>query len=146
MNIYELDADTAHDVWDSLRGWLAEAMSYHPVMDVVDLYHVCMSGRAQVVVVIDEGRVRGAAVIEVVEFPSNRVSNVIALGGERGFLDRYLAPVVRHLTGWSQRRGCDTMMAHGRSGWARALKRFGAFPAAQTVTCVMPLGVQQIQH
>lgn len=140
VTIYELTADVAHDVWRDLQPIFEPAMRYHPVMDVIDLYHICMAGRGQVVVAIDGGGVIGAAVMEVVQFPSNRVGNILALGGAPGFLAAHMDEFGRYLIRWSAERGCDRIGFQGRCGWARWLQRhFPAVIAPPTVTCWMPV-------
>jgi hypothetical protein len=88
-------------------------------MDVVDLFHLVATGRVQCVVVVDEGDIQGGAVMEIVEYPSSRVGNVFIVGGKRGFLRRYMRPLMEHLIQWSIHNGCDTITGTGRAGWAR---------------------------
>ena len=81
-----------------------------------------MSGRAQVIVLIHDGIIQGAAVMESIEYPSSRAGNVLALGGLPGFLQRYMETFIDYLIEWSRVRGCNNLIFSGRRGWERYLE------------------------
>lgn len=140
MNVYELDGNTAHEVWPVLKEFLAPAMSYHAYMDGDDLYWLVMTGKGQVVAMIDDGEIKGAAVMQIVSYPQTTVGHVLALGGKPGFLRRYMETFIDHLIEWSRARGCHKIGFSGRTEWPAYFQgRYGVTKAPETVTMWMPI-------
>lgn len=63
-----------------------------------------------------------AAVTEFLEFPTGKVLNVFAGGGDLIELTKHLEPCF--LT-WAKVAGCKQIIGYGRPGWERVCKRMG---------------------
>lgn len=106
------------DELERCRPWISAALAYaggtHAFEDVAEA--------------IAEGRMqlwpapRGCLVTEIILFPRRTALNVFLAGGEMG----QLFEMHDDLVAWAKAQGCETlMMAGGRKGWGRVLKRLG---------------------
>ena len=62
--------------------------------------------------------------MEVHEYPSARVGNILALSGKPGFLKR-ISEAEASLVKWSRQKGCASMSMLGRPGWAKTVGALG---------------------
>lgn len=117
--IVEIAPRVIHQAWRFAGPLLERAMAHHPFMDADDIRVIIERDQATLVLVLDEAKVRGALVLEVVQYPRCRVANLIAVAGEFGSLRKYSEEVESFLRTWSRDRGCDKLGALARRGWAR---------------------------
>lgn len=120
--IYPTPTRLVHEVWPMIERHVAEACRYHPFLEAEDLLTVLLYGNARLFVVTREGAFLGFAIMEVVEYPRRKVANVIAAGGERGFLSAAVVELLPVLQAWGIEQGADTFALIGRPGWVRALR------------------------
>jgi len=127
---------------------VAAAMEHHPFMDSEDLLTVLMYGNARLFVVTRDGAFLGFAIMEVVEYPRRKVANVIAAGGERGFLSVAVHELLPVLQAWGLEQGADTFALIGRPGWVRALRHLHGQATAHVTwwTDLHGKGRRQQQH
>lgn len=132
INIYRVPARLLPDLWPAIAPHAVAACEHHPFLDAEDLLQILLAGRGQLFLVTchsgqesgQEG-VFGFAVMEVLQYPSCRVANLLAAGGERGFLGVLTGELLEELKRWSAEQGAVALSAMGRPGWARVASRLG---------------------
>jgi hypothetical protein len=125
VKFHEVPPELVDDLWPIVAPWIDEALDHQLWLSVDDVRVLCLTGRAQLVVLEDAGKIHAAGVVEVQEYPSVRVGNVVAMGGTRGQSLRYLDACIDWFGAFCARRGCGSMMVMGRAGWARLFQRRG---------------------
>jgi hypothetical protein len=131
--IYPVPAELVHDLWPAIEIHVERAMKHHPFMQAEDVLTLLYHGSLQLFVATEDRKVAGFAVMEVIQYPSRKVANVLACGGERGFLSVAVHELLSVLKAWAAEQGADTFALTGRPGWVRALKKQG-FASAAHVT------------
>lgn len=122
--IKEVPPALAKDIWPAIKGKLAEALEVHPFLSLDDLLFLILNHRACLIVDFDD-KVRCAAVMEVVQYPSLKVANVVALGGETGYLSTGLNSLLDYCEQWAKERNCDYFAMIGRPGWSNFIPSRG---------------------
>lgn len=125
LNGYILPTSAVAEFWPLAEPYLRKVLRFHPFLrDSTDLLALLMEGSAQLVVYTDAGQVTGAAVMEVHDYPSVRVANILALAGQPGFLKR-IKEAEAFLQRWSRGKGCASMSMLGRPGWSKTVGALG---------------------
>lgn len=124
MTLHEVPIYLAKEIWPGVRDLLARAMKYHAFMDADDVLTIILEGRATLIMVVEDERIIGAVVMEIITFPKLTVGWVMALAGEKG-LYRHMDQIMGWLESWSAKRGCTKISELGRPGWAKVAKRRG---------------------
>lgn len=125
--IHRITSGSAIELWPLVEEHARAAMEHHPFMDAADLLDQIMSGHAQLFIVTAKTGAEGPAFIgfaamEVLVYPRCKVANVLAAGGNRGFLSVARKDLFPALEDWSREHGADTFAVHGRPGWLRVSK------------------------
>jgi hypothetical protein len=120
--IHRITSGTAVELWPLVQEHAAAAMEHHPFMDAADLLDQITTGHAQLFIVTAERAFVGFATMEVLQYPRCRVANVLAAGGNRGFLSVAVKDLFPMLEAWAREQGADTFAVHGRPGWLRVSK------------------------
>lgn len=94
-------------------------------MSAQDVLEVIMWGSPLFIATNADG-VLGFAVMEVVQYPSRKVANILCAGGDKGFLSVALHELLPRLKAWGAEQGADTFALTGRPGWVRLLRDFEA--------------------
>ena len=124
MKIYEVPIHLVAEIWPGVKDLLARAMKYHRFMDVDDVLTIIREGRATLIVAVNDERIAGVAVMEIIAFPKIKVGWVMALAGERG-LYQHMDQIMEWLESWCRQRGCTKISELGRPAWARVAKSRG---------------------
>ena len=125
MNAYFLPSSAVPEFWDLAEPYIRRVLKYHPfIRDTTDVLSLLMDEHATLVIYTEGGQVTGAAVMEIHEYPSERVGNILALSGRPGFLKR-IREAEAALQRWSRDKGCDSMSMLGRPGWAKTVGALG---------------------
>jgi hypothetical protein len=101
----------------------AKAMRHHPFMSEADLLMTMLNGYSTLYLATEDREVLGFAAMEVLNFPSRRVANVLAAGGRRGFLGVLTHSLLGQLEKWAIEQGADTFAVMGRPGWLKYAKQ-----------------------
>jgi hypothetical protein len=142
MAIHLVPTDLVADLWSAFEEHVEAACEHHPFMDAQDVMAITCEGRATLFIYVDGHKVRGFAVMEVIDFPRRSVANVLVCGGERGFLSVATHELLSELKKWGASKGADTFaILGGRPGWVRALRSQG-FRTAPYVTLWADLDVE----
>lgn len=81
IEIHRVDAAWVPRTWPHVSAYLESALA-HPVdINVDDLRVFCGQGTATLFVAVKEGKIQGAAVVEIFNRGTNRVAFVLAMGG-----------------------------------------------------------------
>jgi hypothetical protein len=120
--IHRISAGTALELWPLVEDHARQAMEHHPFMDAPDLLHTILQGQAQLFIMTAEKAFIGFAAMEVLQYPSCRVANVLAAGGVRGCLSVFVKDLYPELEAWAREQDADTFAVHGRPGWMRVSK------------------------
>lgn len=112
-------------LWGAVEPHFVRALEVHPFLDAQGLRQRILDGFAELVVVVEGDHVVGAIALEEQQYPTARIGNVLALGGEIGSMARHGAEVAAFLDEWRARNSLDSLGMLGRPGWSRVLKRFG---------------------
>ena len=124
IRIHDVPGALVPDLWEAVEPLIASALKHHPLLIPSDVLQILLAGRAQLILVMDEGIV-GVAVMQAIPYPRGANGNILALGGVKGFNRKYLAQVTDHLERWAVRNGCTTLSLLGRPGWSRFAARRG---------------------
>lgn len=122
--IHRISSDTVIELWPLIEEHAIAAMEHHPFMDAPDLLTQIISGHAQLFIATHERAFIGFAAMEMLQYPSCRVANVLAAGGNRGFLSVSVKDLYPELEGWAREQGADIFAVHGRPGWLRVSRAF----------------------
>jgi hypothetical protein len=128
--IYPVPPELVHDLWPAIEIHVKRAMKHHPFMEADDVLSLLYHGSLQLFVATQDRKVAGFAVMEVIQYPGRKVANVLASGGERGFLSVAVHELLPVLKSWAVEQGADTFALTGRPGWVRALESQGFSTAA----------------
>lgn len=124
--IHQVPTSMIADFWPECAPLLAAALDRHPFLGIDDLRGLLEAGNGTDLFVANvDGRILGAAAIEVVIYPSKRTGNVIALGGSRGFYELALPQMVDRLEKWCRDNLCSSISMLGRPGWAKFITQRG---------------------
>lgn len=122
MAIHIVPSDLVADLWSAFEHHVIAACEHHPFMEALDILEVLLYGKGQLFIYVDGSRVTGFAVMEVVQYPRRKVANVLAAGGDKGFLSVAIHELLPELKKWGAQQGADTFAISGRPGWMRALR------------------------
>jgi hypothetical protein len=124
--IHRVPAALASDLWPAIEQHAKAAMERHPFMDETDLLSLILQGYSCLFVAVADGHIRGFAATEVVTFPRCKVANIIACGGERGFLDTAIHEMLPELRKWGEEHTAKYLAILGaRPGWLKPLRNEG---------------------
>lgn len=124
--IRRVPAALAGDIWPAIEQHAKAAMGRHPFMDETDLLGLILSGHACLFIKVAGGHITGFAATEVVIFPRCKVANIIACGGERGFLDTAIHEMLPELRKWGEEQAAKYLAILGaRPGWLKPLRDEG---------------------
>lgn len=138
--IHAAPSSLVADLWPAIEKHVAAALDFHPFLGPADLHLILLNGGCQLFIVTGEGRkVQGFAIMEMVQYPSRRVANCLAAGGEDGFLGTAIHELLPVLKQWGAEHGADAFALTGRPGWFKALRDEGGH-AEKLVTWWTRLG------
>jgi hypothetical protein len=126
MKIHIVPRELVSELWPACAPLLDAALERNPFLAVEELQRILMERAGiELLVAVDGGRIIGAAVIELEQYPTRLTGNVIALGGSAGFYERALPAMTDRLEQWCVDRGCDSISMLGRPGWTKFVSRRG---------------------
>jgi hypothetical protein len=123
MTIYHVPQHLLDDVWPSVEKYVERAQAFDPFKNTHDVYMLLSHGFASLFIATRKGMIVGFGVLEVVQYPSRRVANVMAAGGEYGFLATAIDDLLPMMIEHGRREGATVVTLSGRPGWVRALRR-----------------------
>lgn len=123
--IHSVPTRLVEDLWPAIEPHVKRACKFHPFMSSSDVKEVILWGAARLFVATKPGGIAGFAVMEVVQYPSRKVANVLAAGGEHGFLSVAVNDLLPVLQAWGREQDADAFAITGRPGWVRALRSKG---------------------
>ena len=85
-----------------------------------DLLRGALSGRLSLWGFVTAGRITGAGLTTITEYPQRRVLEIVAMGADTQTEDYWL-PLLERLKDVARSMGCSAIMGTGRAGWARKL-------------------------
>ena len=123
MNIQEVPLAYVNQVWPKVEGYIANALQHsHGEYTSDDARVFATSGSWHLVVaVLDDGSIRGAALVSYFNRPRDRVAFVMAIGGR----------LVSNVNTWEQfedimrRNGATCLEGAARESIARLWSRYG---------------------
>lgn len=121
--IHKIQTHLIPELWPLIEEHAKKAMRYHPFMDAPDLLVTLLNGFGQLFIVTESKELLGFAAVEVLNFPSRKVANVLAAGGRRGFLGVLTQDLLSQMEKWATEQGADTFAVMGRPGWLKYAKR-----------------------
>jgi hypothetical protein len=124
--IHAVPAELVNNLWPAIDIHTTAALDFHPFLTSDDLRTLLLNGHAQLFVAVGEGRkVQGFAAMEVVRYPARLVANILASGGDEGFLSTAIHELLPILKQWAAEHGADAIALTGRPGWIKALRDEG---------------------
>lgn len=127
------------DLWPAIEKHVAAALDFHPFLSPADIRLILLHGGGQLFVSTEARKVQGFAIMEVITYPSRKVANILASGGEDGFLGTAIHELLPLLKQWGREQGADAIALTGRPGWLKALRDEGG-NAEKLVTWWTELG------
>lgn len=123
MKIQEVPLAYVNQVWPQVEGYIANALQYaHGEYTIDDARVFATSGNWHLVVaVLDDGSIRGAALVSYFNRPRDRVAFVMAIGGK----------LVSNINTWGQfedimrHNGATCLEGAARESIARLWSRYG---------------------
>ena len=117
VEIFEVPAQLAREVWEELHTPLVSAMRYHEGMDADDLLVLCESGHLTILVSAVDDEIKGAFITRLVQFPKKRGCELVAVAGKSGETRSWIDDMLKFLDDFAIRNGCDFIYGVGRKGW-----------------------------
>lgn len=125
MAIYRVPVEHLHGIWPAIERYVEETCTYHPFMKAPDVLTLLEQGLLSLFVAVDRHGVMGFGALEVVQYPSRKVANILGAGGKRGFsavaIDELLPVMIEH----GKTLGATVVAYSGRPGWLRKLRHLG---------------------
>lgn len=125
MAIHLVPTHLVPDLWDAIEPHVESACKDLPFLSSQDIEGLLYAGRCQLFIHVADAKVTGFAVMDVIYFPSRKVANVLAAGGDKGFLSAAILELLPELKKWGAQQGADTFAISGRPGWLRVLRDHG---------------------
>lgn len=120
-----LSADDLSERLAEASRMLERAMLRHPFLTGRDALVMALAGFLRPVAVLEDDRLVGMALLEVVEYPRHRICNVFALAGEHGFRRKYVDALEAFVEEYARGIGCSgVMIASGRPGWKKLARNW----------------------
>lgn len=114
------------ELWPYIEPELARALAYNDFLTTDGLLALARRQVADIAVCAKDGDLEAVGALEILQYPTVRVGNILALGGKPGWLFRYADEAQRWMEQWCRERGCTIIaVAGGRPGWDRLLSRRG---------------------
>lgn len=123
MKILKVDSDTLEQAWPHASKWIAKAnLRGSSTYPLEDMKRDILDGKKLLLRCVD-GESFVWLVLGCVENSENRTAIVYACGGKglMGMLD----DVVALCEAYAVSNGCEYITCSGRSGWVRALAKYG---------------------
>jgi hypothetical protein len=120
--IYKIPLPYLDEIWPTIEKHVARTCEYHPFMEAIDVRAMIETGHLSLFLVTDEHGVLGFGCLEVVQYPRVRVANILAAGGERGFLAVAVRDLLPVMIDYGKTQGATVVALSGRPGWLRALR------------------------
>ena len=111
--IRQVPVNMVMDVWPHFSPMLEKSLEVHPFLSITDLFNIVLAGHAELIVDTDGNQ---AMVMEVVQYPSVKVANVVAMGGKK-VMGNPLHNLIDFGETWAKAHGCDYFAMIGRPGW-----------------------------
>ncbi len=125
MRHHRLSPGFALELWPALEPFIDRAAKFHPFLDAEGLKLLVTHGYATVFITTNDAGVLGFAAVEVIQYPQQRVANIIFAGGGYGFLASLTGELMSLIEAWAREQGATSISLTGRPGWMRVAKRFG---------------------
>jgi hypothetical protein len=133
--IHKVSPSLVADLWPAIQGFAQRACKRHPFLHSDDILAGLLFGRSQLFIATKAGSVFGFAAVEVLEYSHRSVANVVASGGDFGFLSVLVQDMLPEMEQWAAEQGADTFAIHHfRPGWKRIAKGLEG-------SCTSPLAV-----
>lgn len=125
ITIEGIQSQDAQAIWPLVQKWVADACEYSDgSLSVLNVLEQVQAQEQQLWVVRMATAPVAAMTTRVSIRPTGkRVLEVVTLGGV--LMDYWLANIVALLKMFAEDQKCESVEAHGRRGWVRALKEFG---------------------
>lgn len=123
--IREIPQHLVETFWPLVKPFLCEALETHPHLEADGLRALLLTGMAELLVVLEEGRIIGSVVMEAQRYPTKMVGNIVALGMQKGVWKTHGDAVTDALEQWCRDRNLGTLNMLGRAGWSRFVTRRG---------------------
>lgn len=125
MKLHQAPGEIALELWPALVPFINRAAHYHPFLDQAGLKLLVSRGYTTIFVAVEGDAVMGFAAVEVVQYPSHRVANIIFAGGAYGFLGPLTSGLMDMIEAWARANECGALSLTGRPGWTRLARRHG---------------------
>ena len=116
-----INKDAIDSYWPIVSGFIEPALSDE--IEIQDVYHKLMDEKMALLSISIKGEIKGACVLEDVDYPQKQALRVVALGGRD--MRSWLKPLVKFLDKWAKDTGADRIEQMGRQGWVKILPEFG---------------------
>jgi hypothetical protein len=135
MNIEITNSIYVDAIWPGVAPLLAPAVEhYGDDLSVGDLWQMCRSGNAFLIIVRDGDVIKAAVIVRFDRWSKGSVLRVIAVGGAG--LAEWRDGILDFVTKLASDNGASRVVTEGREGWARV------FPALKILRCVYVLEIE----
>ncbi len=126
IQIVELQAEQASQVWDELVPYVQKALAFdiYATITLAEIEKQVRQGYARVLICADGERLMAANVVQLFKNAmGERVLHVLATAGDEAH--RWLAELIDALNDLAAMEGAVAVTMSGRPGWARKLRPYG---------------------
>jgi len=130
MKVLPVKREHIYHVWDRVEAQVALAlelgmMSDAPEYGIKDVHQRVLEGSWELMVIIDDqGGIRGSGVISYIDYPLQRIAHVVTMTG-KGICKPDLLVQFKDIL---KSRGATKIQGFDRPSMVRLLKRFGLVP------------------
>lgn len=122
MNLQPVAIEHIHQVWPIASKYIADGLEYaHDEYTLDQVKQFVSSGQWYLFVVVDDGEIVGATVVNVFNRPNDRVAFVMSVGG-KGVVNK---DIVGQLKQYAAACGATKLEAAGRDSVVRLLSSVG---------------------
>lgn len=116
-----IEKNAIDSYWPIVSGFIEPALSDE--ITIHDVYQRLMNDNMALLSISDKGEIKGACVLQDIDYPQKYALRVVALGGRE--MKSWLKPLVKYIDKWAEDVGADRIEQMGRDGWVKVLNEHG---------------------
>ena len=122
MKLIEVPSHFVSELWPLARKLVADACTHSGGRySVEDVLTALLDGTMQIWIMMEDEKVYGVALAEIIAFPRLKECRILCATGEE--VEKW-AHFIENAEMWARRRGCTKMMLITRPGWKKLMAPF----------------------
>lgn len=121
--LFGIPAERVPFLWDSVCPYVQVALDRtEGEIGLSDIHKMILDREMQLWITVEDKRITGALVTQIIEYPQTKACRYVTLGGD---LHGDFSKIDAVITEWATYNGCDRLELVGRRGWVRAMRDMG---------------------